>query len=77
MDFGVLATLLSHGDEGSGGEGIQDSLSGGIKMIKNTRASPYNKKRATQSRSPLPVRQATFPVNDTTTQTNLHNIRII
>jgi len=35
MDFGVSATLLSHGDEGRRGVGIQDSLSGGIKMIKN------------------------------------------
>jgi len=40
----------------------------------NTRASPYNKKRAIQSRSPLPVRQDTFPVDDTTTKTNLHRI---
>ena len=45
-----------------------------VSMIKNTRASPNNKKRATQSRSPLPVRRATFPVDDTTTKTNIHNV---
>jgi len=43
-------------------------------MIMNTRASPNNKKRATQSRSPLPARRATSLVGDTTTKTKLYRI---
>ena len=48
-----------------------------VSMIKNTRASPNNKKRATQSCSPLTARLATSPVDDTTIKTKLHNVAVL